>query len=283
MSYNFPSQNSQGGNPLTETNGGTNQTSYTTGDLLYASASNTLSKLALPDIGGSQLTYNGTNVKWDGPWNSFYMYEEFIQGQTTNLFEYQWFATAPGASNIGSVESTAGHPGIFELSSSGNSPQLWCYNTSGAGFATIVLGAGVTEITWLIKLSNLSDVTDRFTLSVGLNNGNGRFCGFRYVDNVNSGNWQIISTDSGGNTTSNTSTAATTNWTGLRMRANAAGNSLAFYVNGTQVANSPITTNITTEALGPYVLLNRSAGTNSRSVFCDAFSAYTSFTNPRNS
>ncbi len=33
--------------PLTETQGGTNKTTYTTGDILYASASNTLSKLAI--------------------------------------------------------------------------------------------------------------------------------------------------------------------------------------------------------------------------------------------
>lgn len=43
--------------------GGTGQTSYLTGDLLYASATNTLSKLAI-GAAGTVLTSNGTNVSW---------------------------------------------------------------------------------------------------------------------------------------------------------------------------------------------------------------------------
>lgn len=48
---------------LGATSGGTSQTAYTTGDLLYASATNTLSKLA---IGAANyvLTSNGTTVSW---------------------------------------------------------------------------------------------------------------------------------------------------------------------------------------------------------------------------
>jgi len=46
---------------LTETRGGTNQTTYTTGDILYASAANTLSKLA-PGTSGTVLTSNGAGV-----------------------------------------------------------------------------------------------------------------------------------------------------------------------------------------------------------------------------
>ena len=45
------------------TYGGTGQTTYTTGDLLYASASNTLSKLGI-GAAGTVLTSNGTNVSW---------------------------------------------------------------------------------------------------------------------------------------------------------------------------------------------------------------------------
>jgi hypothetical protein len=48
---------------LGATSGGTSQSAYTTGDLLYASATNTLSKLA---IGAANyvLTSNGTTVSW---------------------------------------------------------------------------------------------------------------------------------------------------------------------------------------------------------------------------
>lgn len=48
---------------LTETRGGTNQTTYTTGDTLYASASNTLSKLAIGST-GQVLTVAGGIPSW---------------------------------------------------------------------------------------------------------------------------------------------------------------------------------------------------------------------------
>jgi hypothetical protein len=48
---------------LTEVRGGTNQTTYTTGDILYASAANTLSKLAI-GTAGQQLTVSGGLPVW---------------------------------------------------------------------------------------------------------------------------------------------------------------------------------------------------------------------------
>ena len=54
------------GNAVQETYGGTNQATYTQGDLLYSSASNTLAKLALGNA-GDQLKVNGagTQVAWE--------------------------------------------------------------------------------------------------------------------------------------------------------------------------------------------------------------------------
>ena len=53
------------GNAVQEAYGGTNQNTYTQGDILYASASNTLSKLTLGNA-GDQLKVNagGTQVEW---------------------------------------------------------------------------------------------------------------------------------------------------------------------------------------------------------------------------
>lgn len=48
---------------LAEANGGTDQSTYTAGDLLYASAANTLSKLAI-GTNGQVLTVNSGNVSW---------------------------------------------------------------------------------------------------------------------------------------------------------------------------------------------------------------------------
>ncbi len=49
--------------PVTETDGGTNQSTYTTGDTLYASASNTLSKLSIGST-GDVLTVAGGVPTW---------------------------------------------------------------------------------------------------------------------------------------------------------------------------------------------------------------------------
>lgn len=53
--------------PLTETHGGTNQTTYTQGDMLYASGSNTLAKLAKNTTATRYLANTGTsnNPNWD--------------------------------------------------------------------------------------------------------------------------------------------------------------------------------------------------------------------------
>lgn len=52
--------------PLAATSGGTAQSTYTTGDILYASASNTLSKLAL-GASDTVLTVSGSTAQWRTP------------------------------------------------------------------------------------------------------------------------------------------------------------------------------------------------------------------------
>ena len=51
------------GDTITEAHGGTNQTSYTRGDILYATADNTLAKLAI-GTAGQMLVSDGTDVAW---------------------------------------------------------------------------------------------------------------------------------------------------------------------------------------------------------------------------
>ena len=51
--------------PIAEIYGGTNQTSYTTGDILYASATNTLSKLSIGSTGQVLKVSSGGIIEWD--------------------------------------------------------------------------------------------------------------------------------------------------------------------------------------------------------------------------
>lgn len=60
---NLASANTVGASILDEVNGGTGQSSFTTGDILYASGSNTLSKLPI-GANGFVLTSNGVTMSW---------------------------------------------------------------------------------------------------------------------------------------------------------------------------------------------------------------------------
>lgn len=69
---------------LDETNGGTNQTSYTTGDILYASASNTLSKLPIGSEGEGLIVASGI-PSWGSVTSLVKVYEPTAVGFFDNV------------------------------------------------------------------------------------------------------------------------------------------------------------------------------------------------------
>ena len=131
----------------------------------------------------------------------------------------------------------------------------------------IEIGGGQLTLQWYVKIGTLSDVTNRYNFAIGFIN---RVSGspqagmyFQYNDSVNSGNWQIINNIGDGSPTiNNTNTAADTNWHVYKIIVNAAATSVAYYIDGTQVANSPITTDIPTAIdLSPAISVISTAGT----------------------
>jgi hypothetical protein len=174
------------------------------------------------------------------------------------------------------------------LAENGGAATVRLSSTSGPNPAPFVLGAGYYDFTWVAKLSNLSNGTDRYLYTVGLLDGDTSATSgnpttgiyFQYADNLNSGNY-TINVGGGSVTTANTATAATTGWTTFRITINAAGTSVAFYIGGVQVSGSPITTNIPTGQLGPTIGINNIAGTNNRTVNFDLWTGYVKLTNPR--
>ena len=99
---------------LDETNGGTGQTSYTTGDILYASGSNTLAKLAIGSAGQVLKVSSGGIVEWAADTN-------------TGL-------TSVGITETGSALTITNSP----LTSNGN------INIAGAGTASQVILGNLT-------------------------------------------------------------------------------------------------------------------------------------------
>ncbi len=268
--------------PVNETKGGTNQSSFTSGDLLYASASNTLSKLSIGSS-GQVLTSNGTIPAWATP-NAFptndqnlSVYCDFFndpEGTLLQPFSYQsWtFTTDPAVTS-----GTAANPGVAGTETTGSN-----YLKMSADHFSI---AGSMIIDWVIKIPTLSNGTDRFTSRIGLMNGTTgaptQGMWFEQVDNVNSGNWTINTVNGGSPTTSNTNSTPDTNFNRYRITVDSGGTTVRFYINGVEVTNSPITTTIPTGFFAPKINFTRSAGTNSRGLQADLMWLQVNLTNPR--
>jgi hypothetical protein len=103
-------------NALGATYGGTGQSTYTTGDLLYSSAANTLSKLAL-GTANYILTVNsaGTNVQWSAPSAISVSTATNLAGGVAGSVPYQSGASTTTFLGIGAADRV--------MTSSGSAPQ----------------------------------------------------------------------------------------------------------------------------------------------------------------
>jgi hypothetical protein len=267
-------------------------TTYTIGDLLYASTTSELSKLAIGS-NAEVLGSTGTIPEWQTASfppvdnQNFSFFEDYLGHRENapafaqNAFEFE---------ETGSQDTTGfqGHPGVQTLSTKTSST-----GKAQLGFTApvLLLGGGVLTYHTFCKIDTLSTALQRFTISIGLSDAdvsttsnytNG--CWFEYSDNVNSGNWQIKCMQASTVTTANTSTAADTNWHKYSIIVNAAGTSVAFYIDDVQVANSPITTNIPVSAgqgISPNYFLAKSIGTTERVFYVDWYDLTINLTNPR--
>lgn len=264
-------------------------TGSSTGDILYGSSANALSTLTAPTIPGSQLIWDGTNVSWFNPLKDVWIYEDWVAGGAAG--SYTWItSTAGGAVGFNNTANLdASHPGIVNLNTSNSATGAATARLSGAaGQGSILLGGGVLDCYWIMKLDTLSDVTNTYTIRIGLgdNSNADNVAGvyFEYTDGVNSGNWQIKTAANSVRTTTNTSTAVDTNWTTLRINVNADATLCTFYINGSSVGtintNIP-TTNSNNYKLNPNAMIVKSVGTTRRDFFLDKCVLYQKITSNR--
>lgn len=277
---------------LQEIGGGTAQSSYTTGDLLYASASDTLSKLPIGAIPGDRLIVNDIGVpQWDT--NIVYLYDDFLATMPLSSGSYRssWYAGETGSADLRSIDAIdSDHPGCYQLQVSANGDDALLAKNNPA-FATaeacIKLGGGYLRVDFLIKIDTLATATEDFVLELGIGNatqfapGNDKI--YLSYDRSTSTDWQCI-TRSGGTPTTGTggsSVAADTNWTQCTVIVNAAATSVSGYIDGVLVGTS--TTNIPTAAITPYVIVRKTAtaATVLNNVYWDVFRLYQKLTNSR--
>lgn len=273
---------------LNETRGGTNQTSFATGDTLYASASNTLAKRSIGSTGQVSKVVGGIPAweDWIEASLETRLFEDWI-GDGVGTLRWLDADTTTGDSKTTRTHLDANHPGVLELATgigtTGAAIRYLGGVTSGTGTSGFMVGGGQLSAEWLVYIDTLSNATDEYNFSLNLTDtisAPTAIIGFIYQRTSNV-NW-LGQTRSASVTTSVDSGVAVVagSWIKLKVVVNAAGTSVEFFINGVSVGTS--TTNIPTgTVIAPRVATAKTAGTTSRSNYVDYFKLYQRLTSAR--
>lgn len=252
------------GTAVDATHGGTAQTSWTTGDMLYASASNTLSKLTAGTIGSQQVITDSGIPAWNtgigGP-DIIYFEDDFFYYQVADGPLGPW-SNNRNSGQTYPLGSTSSHPGVVQLSTSTtvNAEDSFRKVTS------FVLAGGFIRFVTIINIPTLATVSEDYTMTIGLGDAIGSFLTppgnnavyFQY-NRSSSTNW-IMGTKSGGSFTSSSGSlpAVTTGWHTLAFDINAAASTVTFYVDGITIGTS--STNIPSSSMSLGYYIKKTAG-----------------------
>lgn len=269
---------------LQEAGGGTAQSTYTTGNILYASATDTLSKLAPGGIPGGQLMVGFDDVlQWFDPTKHVVMYDDFASSSLSSWLGWDLTTTGVTRSSFGNEGMT--NPGVQAVEVNGVKKALLRLSQFNQG-GIVILGGGRLYMQWIVKTNLLSTATNTYTYRVGFNSEesatwkNG--CWFEYTHSVNSGNFVIVNDKNGAQTTANTSFTMDTNFHVFGIEVNAGGTSSKFYIDGTEVSGSPLGSNLPIVTTSPSIMTDLTVfdGT-TVSMSWDQFYYYQELTTPR--
>lgn len=125
--------------PLDETSGGTGFNTYNTGEILYASAPNTLGKLPM-GTNGNFLTSNGTSVNWS-PASGGVGSETINVGTVSQTIspdvDYTFINFAPSSSNVEWITNVVATTAVATGSSAVAKDTTGIYITGRCGSSTI--------------------------------------------------------------------------------------------------------------------------------------------------
>lgn len=264
----------------------------TSGGPVYGDSNGNIS-LLLP--GGSivgdptshNLTFNPASGGSFSPNSTIQLSDDFIgtvvggDPAGTILSNYVWgFNTSTGAPFYLQTQDN-GHPGILAFYTSFNAGIFLSQNQTNNN--VIILGGGAIVLNWVFKIENISVVTDRYNLRLGLGDTSGsdqvNGCYFEYTDTENSGNWVLKTASASAITTTNTSTSVTSGWHNAQITINAAASSVNFTMDGVSLGN--ITTNIPTTAIDPFLDFSSPTGIGQYAVYLDLFYLTQSLTTSR--
>lgn len=260
------------------------------GDLLYGSGTNAYSNLSLPTTAGVEVHYNGTTVTYYNPLQESKLLDDFY-GSSVAPGSLPWRTQASGTGSTVTANGTdtdSAHPGTVACVSGTTTTGYGGITLNGNAGKPIILGGGAITHIWVVRIDNLSNGTDTYTLFAGLTDQvsmsttitNGVY--FTYADAGGGGtqpNWILNTVKASAATNTNSATAAATGWTTLMMQINSGGTSVQFFINGSSVAT--VATNIPTTSICPAFGILKSAGTTSRTVSADLFYHYQYLTTTR--
>lgn len=151
--------------------------------------------------------------------------------------------------NGAGIAGEAGHPGIYRLlvgsflkAGGVNSDGFLKLANGEVTFETVLrVPSADTSHLWVGLMDNLSENDDAEPV-------NGIY--FSYASGSNSGKWVANTSAASTRTTANSNNTVPINgWSRLKIVVNAAATSVSFFVDGVEITNSPITTNIPTAVL----------------------------------
>jgi hypothetical protein len=263
-----------------------------TGDLIYGSTTNAFSALTVGARDGTPLGVNSGLPIYLTPLKYVYFFDDLLfptpAGNNTPCGQF-WTNSTANSGTTTQAASDTNHPGVILCScttTTNGAAGLKMGNNTGTDYA-FNLGGGALDMSWSINLSALSNGTDTYTIRIGMANANSTAAPsngiyFSYTDTGASANWKINTTASSSTTTQDSAIAVTASaWHTLRITVNAAATSIAFYIDGVQATNSPLSTNIPTARIAPELIIIKSAGTTLTTMSVDYCSLYQVLTTAR--
>lgn len=175
---------------------------------------------------------------------------------------------------VSDITGEAAHPGVVSLTT-GTGTTGRARITSSSAATPILLAGGKVRFGVVAKLPTLSDVTNTYTVRMGLgSNGTGDSTDgvyFRYTNGVNSGKWEGVTRSASSETARDTTITADVSWHTYEFEVNAAGTSVQFYIDGAAVG-AAVTTNIPSAGfpITPASIV-KSAGGTARTLSLDAY------------
>lgn len=190
---------------------------------------------------------------------------------------HYWTDTSSGAGAVASL-------GTFGLDTTEKAQGIEYVSTgttsTGSSSSTRVISGTLRNsgtkfvLTQRMALENLSDGTNRYIAFFGIGDANSEPVNvgmyFRYTDNINSGRWECVTTNSGTVTTvTDSGITADTTYHVFTIEIAADGLSVMFYIDGILVQTHTTNINTATSPILIQRMIIKSVGTTARKLNCD--------------